>query len=150
MRRHGEAVPPADGRTQHERRAQRAELNILVVVLVGGGVLTSLPYTAVEHQSVQWKLAYGVATYVVALVAALLLKGVARLPSMRGLRVALGTALLVLVTFQTLFGSMVIAFAVVQLVGNRPGGPDVLLGLGLWALVVFPLLLLARRHATLG
>ena len=121
--------------------------NALILGVVG--MLLAMTYTPMQHRSPQWELAYGAVTYALAIVAALLVGVVARLP-MRRLRLLISSVALAFLLMPPLFGSVAIAYALVQLVGNRAEGSDVMWGLCLWARVSLPLAWFARRAAAHG
>jgi hypothetical protein len=122
------------------------------LVMVGIATLIAtisapLLFPPMQRQAAQGRLVYGAGAYALAIVAALLARGVARHP-MRRLRFVIISVLASLMLWPTFFGSVAISYALVQLTGNRPEGADAMGGLFLWWLMCVSLAHLSRRAAT--
>jgi hypothetical protein len=136
MRTPGEAPQP--GSTgQRGRRPPRFDevIAILVIVLVSTlTVIISAPFVIppMQPQAVQGQLVFGAAAYALAIVAALLARGMASAP-MRRLRLVIIAVLASLMLWPTFVGSMAVTFALIQLTGNRwDGFVDIMYVLFLW------------------
>lgn len=111
-------------------------------------VLTGMTYNSVRGQSAPWLLAYGIATYALAIVADLWPRVAVRL-SLWPLKRILSTLCLVLVTFPPLVGSISIAHGLVQLMGKPAEDVYVVvLTLVLYILVYIPLAYFVERTTT--
>jgi hypothetical protein len=141
----GEEFQPGNDSGQRGQWQQRAEGLVFFAVLLLAAWLTIMTYNPKE--SAQRSLAYGVGMYAVVVVAALLLRVVARL-SLRPLKLVLAPVLFVLLMLPPFFGSMSIASGFIQLIGNRSEHSDFFLGFFLWVFVCIPVALFIHRTTT--
>jgi hypothetical protein len=113
-----------------------------MAVLLAGTIYFSEP-----HPSPRWRLAFGATTYALAIVAALLPGWVGKIPA-RGLRLILASVSVAFMLGPTLFGSVALMYALVQLAGFRLQGSDGLLGVCLWVFLITVLALWVQFRRT--
>ena len=119
MRRLGEAPHPGNGAGQRGEWPPQDQRAISAVTVLLGFGLSFVTYFLVQRQLARWQLAYGAATYALALFATLLVRGVPRLPTRR-LRIVI-TWVLGAFILPTLFGSLAITNGLALLTGSRLG-----------------------------
>lgn len=121
---------------------------ISVVIELVVAALIVVSYISVPR-SAQWLLVYAAVMYAIAIVTALVARGVAR-PRTRLRRSIIGSVLWTFLLIPAASGSLVIVQALSQLVGMHGIDWNIIsvLGLMLFALVYVPLLLLTRRTTT--
>ncbi len=141
MSRESEEVRSGNGSGQRGQWQHRLETLIVIGVLLLVAWPFIMTYQPPWGQTAQRSLAYGAVMYALVIIAALLVRVVARL-SLRPLKLVLASLVVALLAFPPLFGSISIAFGLFQLAGNLPERSDIVfLGLFLWLLVWIPLAL---------
>jgi hypothetical protein len=143
----GEELQPNNGSGSGELTFSGLALTVLFIgmTLIALTVAATI-YWPNQRHAVPWLLAFGATTYVLALGAILATLAMRRLRRrLLLLRFAIGCLLFALAIFPPILGSVAIAQALVQLVGNRWEGSDAMLGVMLWGLVAIPVFLLVRR-----
>jgi hypothetical protein len=152
MRGQGEEFQRQDDESQRgwwRRHAESVALLVafLVVALISSPLVNAI---APGHESPQWQLVYGAATYVLAIIAAMLFEMVTKI-QVTPLRVVLGTLVLGLTFVPPLPGSMLVVAGVSSLAGYHMVRYEVVLGLLLYVVAMsFPLYWLRGRTATRG
>jgi hypothetical protein len=111
--------------------------------------LSIVTYGLVQRQPARWQLAYGAATYALAIFATLLVRWVPQLPGRR-LKIVI-TWVLGAFILPTLLGSLAIAIGLALLSGSRLGEPMPIWAIGVWwglaGVVGLPLIYVWRRVA---
>lgn len=151
MQGQDESSPHTGDTYRHVRQEGCVANGIIGGTFIVVGTLSFLLINALlaEGQSPRWQLAFGAATYAIAIVAALLAGPTTklRLLSLRLVLVSLAVSLLVWPTF---VGSMCIVYALFHLAGSHAGGSAAMWALAVWAVVSVPLVAYTRRTAVHG
>ncbi|HEU4782141.1 MAG TPA: hypothetical protein VFS83_02245 [Ktedonobacterales bacterium] len=143
----GEELPSNNGAGSGELTFSGELLTLFFIGMATVGMFVAATiYWPNQRHSVQWLLAFGISTYVLALSAIFVTIAMGRLRRrLLMLRLAVGCLLFTFGPFPPLLGSVAIAQAIVKLVGNRWENSDAMLGFILWGTSGFLLFLLLRR-----
>lgn len=148
MHEQDESSQPTDATAQRRRRHSGAEFGIMLGSFLGVTWLTISPFASLvsPHASPQRQLAYGGVTYAAAIVAAVLLGMLHKLPEGL-LRYFLFSLLSAILLLPALVGSVCLASALNQFAGFRVGASGIVLfGLLLCAILEFVVAMpIARR-----
>jgi hypothetical protein len=142
-----EELPSNNGAGAGERTLPAVVLAFLFIGMTTVAALVAATiYEPNQHHSTQWLLAFGAITYALAVGATLVTIAMGKLlRRLLILRLVIGCLLFALVPGPPLMGSVAIAQAIVQLIGNRWENSDAMLGIILWGATALLLLLLLRR-----